>query len=92
MTPELILPALTLAGLLYACRVFYRDAKAREAMDRAAALRVESMDKAMTDMNGRCWICTEEAGWLELVDAGARFELACVPCAEATKLVTRRAA
>ena len=84
----IVLTAL-LAVLLLAAWVTYGDARVKEAVDRAAALRLESMDLAMTDMTGRCWVCTAEANPLELVDTGRRFELACGPCAALTKALTR---
>lgn len=84
----------------------YRWAKRREAMAAAEqqewdavqtrAQEIErrwaSMDAAMTDMNGRCWVCTAEAGMLELVDIGHRYELACTACAEILKATKRQGA
>jgi hypothetical protein len=74
-----------LAVLLLAAWVTYGDARVKEAVDRAAALRLESMDRAMTDMTGRCWVCTAEANPLELVDSGHRFDLMCQHCAHVRK-------
>lgn len=45
-----------------------------------------TLDAACKDINGKCWVCTEPHGVLELVDAGARYELACVQCAHILKL------
>jgi len=39
----------------------------------------------MTDMTGRCWVCTAEANPLELVDSGHRFDLMCQHCAHVRK-------
>ena len=83
------------ALLVVAAWVAYEDALVREAVDRAEAIRVESMDRAMTDMDGRCWVCTAEANPLELVDEGPRYALACIACAHTLKSMnhlTRRAA
>lgn len=41
-----------------------------------------SLDAAMVDDRGRCWICTAPANPLELLDTGARHELACLDCAQ----------
>ena len=82
------------ALLVVAAWVAYEDALVREAVDRAEAIRVESMDRAMTDMDGRCWVCTAEANPLELVDSGHRWDLMCLHCATVRKNMnlTRRAA
>jgi|GEM_PF-3389998 hypothetical protein len=82
------------ALLVVAAWVAYEDALVREAVDRAEAIRVESMDRAMTDMGGRCWVCTAEANPLELVDSGHRWDLMCLHCATVRKSMnlTRRAA
>lgn len=48
-----------------------------------AARRWLSMDMALTDMRGVCWICQQDAAVLELLDVGSRFELACRECADA---------
>jgi hypothetical protein len=73
------------ALLVVAAWVAYEDALVRESVDRAAAMRLESMDRAMTDMTGRCWVCTAEANPLELVDSGHRFDLMCGHCAHVRK-------
>jgi type II secretory pathway component PulJ len=88
-----------LALLLLAAWVAYGDATAKEAVDAAQSAELhaqtqrwdalqrkhDSMDRAMTDMDGRCWICTAEANPLELVDSGARYDLACAACAHTVK-------
>lgn len=74
-----------LALLLVAAWVAYGQASAREAADR----RLASMDAAMADMNGHCWVCTGPARVLELVDAGYSYALACSQCAETLKGLTR---
>lgn len=85
----MILLTTLLGVLLLATWVAYGDATTKEAVERRAALRLSSMDKAMTDMDGRCWVCTAEANPLELVDTGRRFELACGPCAALTHALAR---
>jgi hypothetical protein len=80
-----ILLTALLAVLLLAAWVTYGDARVKEAADRAEALRLKSMDLAMTDMTGRCWVCTAEANPLELVDSGHRFDLMCGHCAHVRK-------
>lgn len=84
-----------LAVLVLAAWVAYEDARVKEAVDRAEAIRTVSMARAMTDMEGRCWVCTAEANPLELVDSGHRWDLMCLHCATVRKsmnTVTRRAA
>lgn len=91
----MILLTALLALLVVAAWVAYEDARVNEAMDRAEAMRDESHDRAMTDRDGRCWVCTAEAEPLELVDSGHRWELACLACAHTIKSMnhlTRRAA
>jgi hypothetical protein len=80
----IVLTAL-LAVLLLAAWVTYGDARVKEAADRAEALRSISMARAMTDTNGRCWVCTAEANPLELVDSGHRWDLMCLHCANVRK-------
>lgn len=85
MTAAEWLNVASLVALLYACRVHYRIAQAREASDRAERLRVDSLDRAMTDDAGVCWQCTAPASVLELVDCGDRYGLFCAPCAAVAK-------
>jgi hypothetical protein len=80
-----ILLTALLALLLVGAWVAYGDARVKEVLDRAAELRLKSMDLAMTDMTGRCWVCTAEANPLELVDSGHRFDLMCQHCAHVRK-------
>lgn len=79
--------AVVLMVLLVSCVMAYELAVTRERADDAQRLRVASMDRAMTDMDGRCWVCTAECAVLELVDTGTRYELACLPCATVAKAV-----
>jgi hypothetical protein len=44
-----------------------------------------SMDLALTDHRGVCWICQQDAAVLELLDVGSRYELACLACASVLK-------
>ena len=81
----MILLTALLAVLLLAAWVTYGDARVQEAADRAEALRSISMARAMTDTNGRCWVCTAEANPLELVDSGHRWDLMCLHCAHVRK-------
>ena len=81
----MILLTALLCVLLLAAWVTYGDARVKEAADRAEALRSISMARAMTDTNGRCWVCTAEANPLELVDSGHRFDLMCGHCAHVRK-------
>jgi hypothetical protein len=45
-----------------------------------------TLDAACTDLNGRCWNCTEPHRVLELIDVGTRYELACPTCSELLKV------
>ncbi len=89
MMPFLLNVVLLVILLAFAADA-YSVAKAKEAEDRLDAARLASMDAAMTDMAGRCWVCTTEARMLELVDIGYRFELACGSCADILKATTRQ--
>lgn len=95
----IVIPALLLAVILPLTVWAYRKAKAREAANAAMdarirpqvaeimaeARRLAQLDKAMTDERGVCWVCTTPVRVLELVDTGARVDLACVECAEVLK-------
>lgn len=91
MMPILLLTALLVILLAFAADAL-ATARAKEAEDRTDAARIASMDAAMTDMGGRCWVCTSEAGVLELVDSGHRYDLACMECAHVLKATKRQEA
>lgn len=88
-----------LALLLFGAVMSYRTATQREAADAACTAefaagfaqlaaynrRMQQLDRAMSDDRGACWICTAPVGVLELVDGGARVDLACLECAEVLK-------
>jgi hypothetical protein len=70
------------AGLLALVAGVVAKTRAADARHRQ---RAASMDRALTDAAGHCWVCTAPAPVLELVDVGVRYELACLRCAPVCK-------
>lgn len=91
MIDMLVLAVLLLILVAFALDA-YHTARAHEARDRREAARFRTMDAALTDERGSCWVCQAPAPVLELVDAGRRFELACMACAAALKALKAEAA
>ncbi|MCA2991173.1 hypothetical protein [Gemmatimonas sp.] len=96
--PTLFLAALTLVCVVLTW-MQWQEVQRRERQDRVwqkirtvldeqakqAERKHRSLDLAMTDDRGRCWICTAPANPLELYDTGDRHELACLACAQTLK-------
>lgn len=63
----------------------YHVARGKEEAEARSTKRWETMDLALTDERGVCWVCQQHSGVLELVDVGRRYELACLDCAHVLK-------
>lgn len=88
MTTDLWTLAIASAVLVLATWREWRDTLAREAMD--AQLRrdkalARSMDHVMADESGRCHVCGNRAGMLELVKLYDEYTLGCGACANLLK-------